>query len=378
MEDCLGPPKFFPVMEPVFGGKEEQYLLDAFRSTWISSIGKYIDLFEGRFAEYVGAEYAIAVVNGTAALHLALAAMDVGEGDEVIVPDFTFSATANSVIYTGAKPILVDVDPETYTLDWRLLERSITKKTKAIIPVHLLGRPCEMDSILYIADKYGLKVVEDAAEAHGASYKGKLVGILGDIGCFSFFGNKIITTGEGGMCITNDPHLAAKMRILRDHGMNPKKRYWNDHVGFNYRMTNIQAAIGLGQIEQIETFIQQKMEMAKAYTRLLDKIPGVIPPDCKAWDEGVCWLFYVFLNNQVLIDNRDQIIMKMAERGVQTRPLFYPLHLMPPYRSTGDFPVTDKVSKAGIFLPSSVKLTEEDIAHICNIFSDVINEICES
>lgn len=378
MGNCVDSPRFFPVMEPVFGGKEEEYLLDAFRSTWISSIGKYIDLFEGHFAEYVGAEYAIAVVNGTAALHLALAALDVGEGDEVIIPDFTFSATANSVIYTGAKPVLVDVDPETYNLDWRLLERSITKKTKAIIPVHILGRPCEMDSILDVAEKYGLKVVEDAAEAHGASYKGKRVGSFGDIGCFSFFGNKIITTGEGGMCVTNDPHLASKMRILRDHGMNPQKRYWNDHVGFNYRMTNLQAAIGLGQFEQIETFIQKKAEMARAYTRLLAKIPGVISPDSKAWDEGVCWLFYVFLESEALIENRDKIISKMAEKGVQTRPLFYPLHLMPPYRSTGDFSVTDKVSRAGIFLPSSVKLKEEDIAYICNIFNEVVSEISHS
>ena len=283
-------------MEPSLEGNEERYLLDAFRSTWISSAGKYIELFEKAFCNFVGVKHGIAVATGTAALHLALAAIGVGRGDEVLVPDFTFPATANAVLYTGAVPVLVDIEDNKFTIDWRKLEQKINSKTKAIIPVHILGRPCEMEPILEIADKYDLFVIEDAAEAHGAEYKGKQVGSIGDIGCFSFFGNKIITTGEGGMCVTGNKTLLEKMKILRDHGMSPEKKYWNEMVGFNYRMTNLQAAIGLAQMEQIETFIERKRQMAIHYSKLLNQVSGILYQDDAIWLDGVCWLYYFLLD----------------------------------------------------------------------------------
>ncbi|NQU99168.1 MAG: DegT/DnrJ/EryC1/StrS aminotransferase family protein, partial [Parcubacteria group bacterium] len=240
------------VSKPSLGREELNNVMEAIKSSWISSKGKFITEFEENFAEYCGVKYGIATANGTVALHLALKALKISKGDEVIVPDLTFIATANVVTYCNAKPIFIDSNPDYWCIDPEKIEEKITTKTKAIIPVHLYGHPCDMDAITKIAKKYGLYVIEDAAEAHGAGYKGKKVGSFGDISCFSFYGNKIITTGEGGMCLTNNQKLAERMKILRDHGMSPDKRYWYDVIGFNYRMTNIQAAIGVAQLKKID------------------------------------------------------------------------------------------------------------------------------
>jgi len=255
--------KFIPIAEPLFEGNELKYLTDCIESGWVSSAGKYVQQFENEFGEYIGCKYGVAVHTGTAALHLALAALGVGPGDEVVIPTLTFAATANAVLYTGAKPILVDVEEETWNLDPDLIEKNITEQTKAIIPVHLYGFPCDMDKILEIAEKYNVNIVEDAAEAHGAEYKGKKVGGIGTVGCFSFFANKIITSGEGGICVCNESDIVEKIETLRDHGMKKDKKYWHDEVGFNYRMTNLQAAVCVAQLERINTFINKNSKNAK-------------------------------------------------------------------------------------------------------------------
>lgn len=242
--------------QPHLTGNEYKYLIDAFLSTWISSAGKYITQFEESFSDYCGVKFGVAVSNGTTALHLALAALEIGEGDEVIVPDITFAATINAVIYTGATPVIVDIEEDSWCIDPDEIEKAITSKTKAIIPVHIYGQPCDMGRICDIAIKNNLYIVEDCAEAHGAAWNGQKVGSFGTISCFSFFGNKVITTGEGGMCITNDEQLNEKMRILRDHGMSKSRRYYHEILGFNYRMTNLQAAIGVAQVERIEDILE--------------------------------------------------------------------------------------------------------------------------
>ena len=249
---------YFPVADLNFSGNEFKYLVDAFTSGWISANGTYIRNFENHFSSYVDCKHGIAVSNGTVALHLALTALDIGEGDEVIIPDLTFAATINAVLHTNAVPVIVDVEEESWCINPKKISDAITHKTRAIIPVHLYGQSCNMEAIMELAIKYDLKVIEDCAEAHGASFRGRKVGSFGDVGCFSFFGNKIITTGEGGMCVTNNIDLMEKMRILCNHGMSMNKKYWHDYVGYNYRMTNLQAAIGLAQLEYIDTIHENR------------------------------------------------------------------------------------------------------------------------
>ena len=267
-------PKAIPVSEPDISGNEKKYVLDCIETGWISSLGSYVTDFEEKFSRYCGAKHGVAVNNGTSALHLALAACGIGKGDEVIIPDMTFIATANVIAYLGGTPVFVDAEPRTWNIDVTKIKSKITKKTKAIMPVHLYGHPCDMDPLRELAEENGLLIIEDAAEAHGAEYKGKKVGALGTVGCFSFYGNKVITTGEGGMCVTNDEELAERMRLLKDHGMSAKKRYWHTVTGFNFRMTNIQAAIGVAQLEKIDQFIATKRVNAALYNKLLAGVKG--------------------------------------------------------------------------------------------------------
>jgi len=355
--------KMIPIAEPSIGKEELNNVIDAVKSGWISSKGEFIINFEKNFAKYCNVKYGIAVSNGTVALHLALAALGIKKGDEVIVPTLTFIATANAVRYCNAKPVFVDSHPDYWCIDPEKIEEKITNNTKAIIPVHLYGHPCDMDAINDIAHDHNLYVIEDAAEAHGAEYKGKKVGSLGDISCFSFFGNKIITTGEGGICLTNNEELAEKMRILRDHGMTPNKRYWYDVIGFNYRMTNLQAAIGVAQIEKLDKFIEKKREIAKIYNSELKDIDGIILPPEMKWAKNVYWMYSILIENKFRI-NRDELMKKLEEDGIETRPFFYPIHTMPPYKNDENFPVAEKLSKEGINLPASVKLKTESIKKI--------------
>ena len=276
-----------PVMEPTLGGNEMKYVVDCIATNWISSQGSYVKTFEKSFSSFLSMDYALTTSNGTCALHLALLALEIGPGDEVIVPDLTFAASANAVIHAGAKPVLVDVSGKHWGMDPGCVEAAITRKTKAIMPVHLYGHPCEMEPLIKLAKTHRLSIVEDCAEALGAQYKGRKVGTFGDISCFSFFSNKVITTGEGGMVVTNHEKLNHKMAILRDHGMSRSRRYWHETVGFNYRMTNLQAAVGLAQLEQIDRFLKNRRQIAGIYAAQLKDIKGITLPPEMPWAQNI-------------------------------------------------------------------------------------------
>lgn len=354
-----------PVMSPALGGNELKYVSDCITSNWISSQGEYVRRFEHQFAKYHGATYAVSTMNCTCALHLCLAALGIGPGDEVIVPDLTFAATANAVIHTGARPVLVDVHPEHWTINPSEISKAITSRTKAIMPVHLYGFACDMGPLLEIAREHGLFVIEDCAEALGTKYKSHPVGILGDMGCFSFFSNKIITTGEGGMILTDDRRLHDKLIMLRDHGMSRSRRYWHEAVGYNYRMTNLQAAVGLAQMEQIDLFLRQRARIAGWYKENLQNIPGIVLPSEAPWAERVMWLYTVLLPER-LSPVRTNLIKRMLDDGIETRPMFYPLHMQPPYQNGQTHcPVSISLSRRGLSLPSSIDLKEQEVVHIC-------------
>lgn len=356
-----------PIAEPCLGKKELDNAVQALESGWISSKGEFIEKFEQEFAKYCGRKYGVATSSGTTALHLALTALGIKKGDEVIVPDLSFIATANTVIYCNAKPVFIDSHPEYWCIDPNKIEEKITSKTKAIILVHLYGHPCNMDAIMNIAKHHDLYVIEDVAEAHGAEYKGKKVGSFGDISCFSFYGNKIITTGEGGMCLTNNEELAEKMRILRSHGMDPKKRYWHNLIGFNYRMTNIQAAIGLAQLVKINQFIEKKRQIADWYKKglkyLADQGMITLHPEMP-WAKCVYWMYSILVEDKFRI-NRDELIRFLEERGIETRPFFYPMHVLPPYKTYDDtLNLSKSISLKGLNLPSSITLEKSEIDYI--------------
>ncbi|MCP3682777.1 MAG: DegT/DnrJ/EryC1/StrS family aminotransferase [bacterium] len=357
--------KFIPVAEPTLGGNEKKYVMDCINTTWISSLGKYIPEFEEKFSKYCGVKHGVAVSNGTTALHLALTALNIQPGDEVIIPDLTFVATANAVAYTGARPVFVDSELDTWNMDIHKIEEKITENTRAIIVVHLYGHPVDMDPVMKLAKDRGLLVIEDAAEAHGAEYKGKKVGRFSDVACFSFYGNKIITTGEGGMCVTNNEGLAKKMQFLKDHAMDPTRRYWHPMIGFNYRMTNIQAAIGLAQLENIGKIITAKRKNAALYNSLLDDSDVTLPPEAD-WAKNVYWMY------SVLSEKRDQLMETLKKNKIDSRPFFSPIHQMPPYKSKETFHVADELAVTGLNLPSSVNLTKEDIERICGVINSVV------
>jgi perosamine synthetase len=318
---------FTPVAEPSLSSKELHYLTDAFLSTWISSRGKYIDQFEQGFSAFIGCGHGVSTANGTVAIHLALEALGIGKGDEVIVPDLTFAATINAVIHTGATPVIVDIDRQRWTIDPGEIRKAITPKTKAIIPVHIYGQPCEMDEIMTISREKNIYVVEDCAEAQGAMYRGQKVGSFGHISTFSFFANKILTTGEGGMCVTNSAELDVRMRVLRDHGMNKEKRYWHDVVGYNYRMTNLQAAIGCAQLERAKELIDARKAIELEYRSQLKHLKIEWQKDFND-SSRVVWLVCVSVDG-----DRDELLKQLQANQVDCRPFFYPLSSMPLYRN---------------------------------------------
>jgi perosamine synthetase len=335
----------------------------AVKSGWVSSIGEYVDKFEKKFAEYIQVKHALAVCNGTAALHLALAALGVSRGDEVIVPDLTFVATANAVAYTGATPVLVDVSKESWCIDPEAISKAITDKTKAIIPVHLYGHPADMDTINEIAKKNGLYVIEDAAEAHGAEYKGRRVGSLGICGAFSFYGNKIITTGEGGMITSNDEDFYERAKYLRDHAMSKNRRYWHTEIGYNYRLTNIQAALGLAQLERIDDLLNKKRQIFEWYSEFLGPLDGVKLNPEMPWAKNVFWMVCLVLGDSTGV-SRDDVMSKLAEKGIDTRPFFYPLSQMPMYNNGKVNSVAYNLANNGLNLPSGSNLTEKEVKWI--------------
>ncbi len=354
---------FIPISQPSITQKEIDYVTDAVSSGWVSSLGKYIDSFEEKFAAYCNTKYAIATSNGTTALHLALVALDIKVGDEVIVPDLTFVATANAVKFTGAEPVIVDIDEQTLCISPQAIENAITPKTKAIIPVHLYGHPANMAEINKIAQKYNLLVVEDAAEAHGAEVNGQKVGGLGEVGVFSFYGNKIITSGEGGMITTNDESLYHRMKHLRDHAMSKEKRYWHTEVGFNYRMTNLQAALGVAQFERIDEILAKKTEIFEWYQNLLNDVEGIRLNHQASWAKNVYWMVCLELDGYAE-NQRDDLIKDLKTKGIDSRPYFYPVSDMPMYGSA-DTPVCHKVYQRGLNLPSYFDITKTQVEHVC-------------
>lgn len=354
------------VAQPKLAGNERKYVLDCLDTNWISSNGKYIGAFEEMFAKFCGVKHAIATNNGTTALHLALVALDLKPGDEVIIPTVTYIATANAVRYCGATPVLADVCPDTMNIDPNDIERRITSKTRGIIPVHLYGHPAEMEPINEIAHRHGLWVVEDAAEAHGAEVLGRKVGGLGTCATFSFFGNKIITTGEGGMVTTDDDDLANKLRLFRGQGMDPKRRYWFPVVGYNYRMTNIQAAIGLAQTEEIDKALSDRATLAGWYNQALAHLQEkIVLPKQQSWAKQVYWMYNIFLKDGDE-HKRDSVMRKLDEMGIETRPVFYPMHVLPPYREEATYPVADLWAQRGINLPTHQDLTQDDVHRIAD------------
>jgi perosamine synthetase len=368
--------RIIPVSDPRLDGNELRYVTQCIQSNWISSAGRFVREFEDTFAAAVGCRYGIACSNGTTSLHLALAALGVGPDDEVIIPTFTMIATANAVRYTGAMPVLVDAERETWNLDVARLAAAVTPRTRGILLIHTYGHPADMDPILDLADRRGLWILEDAAEAHGARYKGRPVGGLGRAGSFSFYANKIITTGEGGMVTSNDAELARLARRLRDHAFSDERHFWHKYLGFNYRMTNLQAAVGVAQTERLEEFVEIRRGNAARYTRLLSKIPGLTLPVERPWARNVYWMYGVVVEDAFGI-SRDELRQRLARRGIETRTFFIPIHLQPIYYALYEgrrYPVSEELCRRGLYLPSGATLTEAEITYVCEMVRECREE----
>ncbi|MDP9117043.1 MAG: DegT/DnrJ/EryC1/StrS family aminotransferase [Actinomycetota bacterium] len=358
--------RWLPVAVPALVGREREYVLDCLDTTWISSAGPYVERFEAAFAEFCGVRHAIGCCNGTAAVHLALMAHGVAAGDEVIVPTLTYVASANPVVQCGARPVFVDAEPETWNMDPAQIEAAITSRTRGIVAVHLYGHPTDMDPVLEIAERHRLWVIEDAAEAHGARYRGRIAGSMGSVGTFSFYGNKIITTGEGGMVVCDDDQLAARIRQLRGQGQDPERRYWFPILGFNYRLTNVAAAIGLAQIERIDWHLERRREIARWYREELEGVPGLTISPELPWARSAFWLTSALLDPE-RFGERDAVMAALASDGIDTRPFFYPLHTLPMYRDLRPgcrFPVAERLAECGLHLPSGATLTHSDVAYV--------------
>lgn len=357
-----------PISKPDLRGNEEKYVVEAVRSSWISSTGAFVNRFEAEFAEACGATGALSVCNGTVALHLALLALDVRPGDEVLVPSLTYIATANAVRYVGAEPVFVDVDPKTWCVDPQKLEDSITTRTKGIIAVHLYGQPAEMDAINHVAAVHGLWVVEDAAEAHFATYKDKRVGGLARIGTFSFYGNKILTCGEGGAVVVSDPQLELRLRTLRGQGMDPARRYYHPVTGYNFRLTNVACAILCAQMERWKSIMGDRRRVRAVYERHLR---GATLQPRNDWSDAAPWMVCAVFPDS---DRKEAAADVLQAAGIETRPFFVPLHELPPFREASrqrkeHLPVTEQLSRTGLCLPTYPELTSAEVEEICDLIN---------
>ncbi len=369
--------EFIPVCEPFLNGNEIKYVTDAVQTGWISSSGSYVTSFEKAFAEYCGMKYGVAVCNGTVAIHLALSALGIGKGDEVIIPSFTMIATAFAVCYTGAMPVFIDADKNTWNIDIQQIEEKITPKTKAIIPVHIFGNPCNMDKICAIAKKHNLFIVEDAAEAHGAEYNGRKVGSFSDIGSFSFFANKNLTTGEGGMVVTDNEEYYKKCKYFKNmcFPVDAPRTYLHNDIGFNYRMSNLHAAIGLAQTEKADEYRKMRIRNANLYQKYLSSCPGIIFQQDEQNALNVHWMNTIVINPQEYGHTKDELVSHLKNNGIDTRLLFQSMSKQKSLQDygcdcTGEYPVTDWLADNGFYLPSASSLTEEKIAYICKIISE--------
>ena len=375
-----------PVNEPRLGEREMAYVAECVHTGWISSAGRFIEEFEQKWAEYCGRKYGIAVCNGTAALQVAVAALDLKPGDEVIMPTFTIISCALAVVYSGGVPVLVDCDPNTWCMDVSQLEAKVTTRTRAIMPVHIYGHPVDMDPLLAVADKYHLTIIEDAAEAHGAEYRSsyntntptwRRCGGMSDLSIFSFYANKLITTGEGGMVLTDDPILAERARSLRNLCFQNGRRFYHEQLGYNFRMTNLQAALGLAQLERFEQIVTRKRWMGTEYTRLLHGSPGLQLPVEAPWAKSVYWMYGVVLSEETGMQ-ATEFAKRLAVRGVQTRPFFLGMHEQPVLRRRGLFAgesylVAERIAQQGLYLPSGLALTEEQLAEVVQSVREVLS-----
>ena len=361
-----------PVALPDLSGKEEEYVLDALRSTWISSTGPYVARFEKEFAEICGTQTCISVCNGTVALHLALLTLDARPGDEIIVPSLTYIATPNAAHYVGAEPVFVDIDPNTWCLDPTKIEDAITPRTKGIIAVHVYGHPADMDAINQLAAIHGLWVVEDAAEAPLAFYKKRPTGSLGAIATFSFYGNKILTSGEGGALTLSNAQLASRARALRGQGVDPNRRYYFPVTGYNFRLTNVACALLCAQLERRQQLMARRHRIFALYRELLANTPGIGFQPVAPWAEVSPWLFSVTVDEKEFGLGRDQLAQKLSEAKIDTRPFFMSLHRLPPFREGAKrrgehLPVTDSISARGLNLPTYTTMTDGDVQRIAEV-----------
>jgi perosamine synthetase len=365
-----------PVCVPLLGKKELEYVVDCIKTNWISSKGKYVEEFENKFAKYCNCKYGVSTTSGTTAIHLALASIGLKKGDEVIVPAFTMISSVFPIVYCGAKPVLVDAESETWNMNTDQIEEKINDRTKAIMPVHIYGHPCNMDNIVKLAEEYDLYIVEDAAEAHGAEYNGKKTGGLGGIGCFSFYANKIITCGEGGMIVTNDEKIAETAKSLRNLSFPKGERiYLHSQVGYNYRMTNMQAAIGLAQLERIDELVEMRRKNAKLYNDLLTDVDGIKLPPEKKWAKNVYWMYSILIGPE-FGTTRDELMKKLKDRQIETRPFFIPMNKQPVFQDLGffrgeTFPIATDLSRKGLHLPSSSGLKATEIQYIYNMIKEI-------
>ena len=368
---------FIPVNEPRLKGNEEKYLLECVRSGWISSEGPFVKQFEAQLAARVERNHGVAVTNGSAALDAAVVALGIGAGDEVILPAFTIISCAAAVVRAGAVPVLVDCDPVTWNMDVSAIEACITVRTKAIMVVHIFGLPVDMDPLMAVAQKHDLKVIEDAAEMHGQTYKGKPCGSFGDISTFSFYPNKHITTGEGGMIMMDAPELAEKCRSLRNLFFKAEQRFVHDELGWNLRMTNMQAALGVAQLEQLDEFVEIKRNMGKRYTELLAGTQGIqLPIPRTDYADNIYWVYGIVLDEDVPFDAKEAM-SRLGKLGIGTRPFFWPMNEQPVFRKMGlfeaqRFPVAERIARRGFYIPSGMALTAEQIEQSASALQDIL------
>jgi len=368
-----------PVNEPLLNGNERKYLSECIDTGWISSEGPFVRKFEEKMAAAVGRRHGTAVCNGTAALEIAVAALRLQPGDEVIMPTFTIISCAAAVMRRGCVPVLVDSDPLTWNMDVEKIKAKVTPRTKAIMVVHIYGLPAEMDSVLHIADKFGLKVIEDAAEMHGQTYKGRPCGSFGDVSTFSFYPNKHITTGEGGMVLTDDDRLAERCRSLRNLCFQPQKRFIHEELGYNFRMTNLQAALGLAQLERLEEFVERKRRMGRRYNELLSNVHGLeLLPEKTACADNIYWVYGMVLKDDVPFDAAEAM-RRLSDRGIGTRPFFWPMHEQPVFRRMGLFneerhPVAERLARRGFYIPSGMALTGEQIEQAAKAVREMMKD----
>lgn len=365
-----------PVNEPLLNGNEKKYLFECIETGWISSEGPFVKQFEEQFAACVGRKYGIAVSNGSVALDAAVAALGIGSGDEVILPTFTIISCAAAIVRVGAVPVVVDCDAQTWNMDVSQIEAKITSRTKAIMVVHIYGLPVDMEPVLALANRYGLQIIEDAAEMHGQTYKGRPCGSFGAISTFSFYPNKHITTGEGGMLVTDNEQLAERCCSLRNLCFQPQKRFIHKELGWNFRMTNLQAALGVAQLERLDEFVARKRHIGQRYTELLSDIPGLqLPLPRTDYAENIYWVYGLVLKDEVPFD-AEEAMRRLAKYKIGTRPFFWSMHEQPVLRKMGlfdgvSYPVAERIARRGFYIPSGMALTDEQICQVAQVVTEI-------